>query len=182
MNHGLDDFLPQRRRSSARLPRNRTDGEFICRHCHNTVTFNALWSGAHNRNHCPYCLWSRHLDLEQPGDRLAACRGAMRPIGLTLKRVRRRYAGAQAGELMLVHRCEDCERISINRIAADDLAYALEEVYAASLRLPNALRACLAAQSIVLLGDAERGLVQARLYGAAGTNIIQTVYTSSEMG
>lgn len=179
MNHGLDDFLPQRRRNLARLPRNRTDGEFTCRHCHNMVTFNALWSGTHNRNHCPYCLWSRHLDLEQPGDRLAACRGAMRPIGLTLKRVRQRYAGTQAGELMLVHCCEECERISINRIAADDLAYALEGVYAASLRLPDALRTSLAEQSIVLLGEAERGLVQARLYGTAGANIIQTVYTSS---
>jgi hypothetical protein len=64
-------------------------------------------------------LHSRHLDLLRAGDRLAACKGSMQPVALTCKRSRKRY-GQAAGELMLVHRCCECGKLSLNRIAADD--------------------------------------------------------------
>lgn len=94
-------------------------GEFRCLHCRRPVLTDWTISGVRNRNHCPYCLHSRHLDLRRPGDRLAACKGAMAPVGLTLKRVHKKY-GPQTGELMLIHACRECGQVSINRIAADD--------------------------------------------------------------
>jgi hypothetical protein len=48
---------------------------FICQHC------GALVNGNGFTNHCPHCLWSRHVDNE-PGDRAASCRGMMRPAAL----------------------------------------------------------------------------------------------------
>lgn len=92
---------------------------FRCVHCRQHVPVTWLLSGVRSRNHCPYCLHSRHLDLLRAGDRLAACKGRMQPIGLTFKRTRKKY-GTEQGELMLVHRCEECGKLSINRIAADD--------------------------------------------------------------
>jgi len=32
------------------------------------------------RNHCPWCLTSRHVDGPVPGDRASVCGGAMRPV------------------------------------------------------------------------------------------------------
>jgi hypothetical protein len=61
------------------------------------------------RNHCPRCLWSKHLDVE-PGDRAAACRGLMRP-----QRIDHR-----AGKgLVVVHVCVACGFTRPNRIADD---------------------------------------------------------------
>lgn len=97
-----------------------TFGDFTCIHCRNFVSADAALSGVHNRNHCPYCLASRHLDLFEAGDRLSACKGAMLPVALTWKRSLKKYARPGDGELMLVHHCCDCGGLSINRIAADD--------------------------------------------------------------
>src|SRR5512141_10251 len=97
-----------------------TFGDFVCMNCHNFVSAEAALSGVQNRNHCPYCLSSRHLDLFEAGDRLSACKARMQPVALTLKRSARKYARPGDGELMLVHVCEDCHKVSINRIAADD--------------------------------------------------------------
>ncbi len=95
-------------------------GDFKCAHCHVFVSSAHLISGVNNRNHCPYCLWSCHLDLYAAGDRLSACKAPMRPIGLTMKTGRNKYQRESRGELMLVHQCTDCGTLSINRIAADD--------------------------------------------------------------
>ncbi len=97
-------------------PHNR---DFSCINCHYPVSASIQISRVQNRNHCPNCLWSRHLDLFEPGDRLSACKSAMRPIGLTFKRERKRYSSSQ-GELMIVHQCTGCGGISLNRCAADD--------------------------------------------------------------
>ena len=103
---------------------------FTCRHCKMVVNTHPDLSGVKNRNHCPYCLHSRHLDLWQPGDRLSACKGLMLPVGLTIKATNKRYPCQ--GELMLVHRCTDCGAVSINRLAADDLAEQVYRVYVRS--------------------------------------------------
>ena len=80
---------------------------FTCIHCGLTVSGPA--AGTAHRNHCPGCLWSRHVDL-RTGDRLSVCRGAMQPVSVC----------ETSGEWSLVHRCVKCGMIRINRIAGDD--------------------------------------------------------------
>ena len=80
--------------------------------------------GTANRNHCPHCLASLHVD-EKTGDRSSTCHGLMQAVGLTFKYAKKQkypriHRGKLAGELMLVHCCEACGKISVNRLAADD--------------------------------------------------------------
>lgn len=76
---------------------------FTCAHCGGHVQ--PLTNGSY-RNHCPFCLWSRHVDTN-PGDRASPCRGMMDPVA-----VRRTKKGLQ-----LVHECRRCGRARPNRIA-----------------------------------------------------------------
>lgn len=133
-----------------------TDSDFVCHHCGAYVLANPVISGVNNRNHCPYCLSSRHLDLFEGGDRLSACRGSMRPIGLTLKQSNKRYDGQR--ELMLVHECQACATVSINRIARDDDVVALRAVLEQSASLSPAIQAHLKAQGIHLLESTQTEL------------------------
>ncbi|MFC1610116.1 RNHCP domain-containing protein [Myxococcota bacterium] len=86
-----------------------TPGEesFLCAHCKRTVV--PTLHGTRHRNHCPHCLWSRHLD-RTPGDRRSSCRGQMVPVAVWVR----------DGEWVLLHRCERCAIIRGNRIAPDD--------------------------------------------------------------
>ena len=43
---------------------------FVCEHCGGMV----LPASASYRNHCPFCLYSKHVDME-PGDRQNTCAG-----------------------------------------------------------------------------------------------------------
>ena len=52
------------------------DEEFICENCGKKVSK----LGYTCRNHCPYCLHSKHLDIN-PGDRKEACHGLLKPVG-----------------------------------------------------------------------------------------------------
>jgi hypothetical protein len=81
---------------------------FTCEHCGAEVP--RVGGGTQHRNHCPRCLYSRHLDVV-PGDRSAACGGVMEPIAVWVRR---------GGEWAIVHRCRACAHLSSNRIAADD--------------------------------------------------------------
>ena len=142
-----------------------TFGDFVCVHCHNFVSAQVAVAGVHNRNHCPYCLFSRHLDLYAAGDRLSACKARMKPIGLTLKRQSKKYARCDQGELMLVHRCEDCGQLAINRIAADDDNAAILAVFHSSLQIDQLRHSVLAEDGITLLGGADKQIVDWRLFG-----------------
>ena len=126
--------------------------DFKCLHCHFYVSANTFIAGVNNRNHCPYCLWSRHMDLFEAGDRLAVCKAEMKPIGLTLKRTRKKYGKATYGELMLIHQCSDCEKISINRIAADDNVGLIYEIFRKSIRLDYHKKTTLFTYGINALG------------------------------
>ena len=132
---------------------------FRCLHCGAFVTADPAISSVQNRNHCPYCLRSRHLDLFKAGDRLAACKTTMKPVGLTVKRSRNRYAREATGELMLVHLCEACGKISINRIAADDVPEALMEIFEDSIVLEPEFRARLAQSGVWILQAREYHIV-----------------------
>ena len=49
---------------------------FICQNCGKEVL--PLTDGSY-RNHCPFCLYSLHVDII-PGDRASDCGGIMKPI------------------------------------------------------------------------------------------------------
>ena len=117
----------------------RAGGDFRCLHCGVIVSSDPLLSGVVNRNHCPYCLHSKHLDWQQPGDRLAVCKAPMTPAALACKPDRQKYGGGM-GELMLAHLCAGCGKLSLNRIAADDHPQALLDVFERSLRQGAAAR------------------------------------------
>ena len=138
---------------------------FKCRHCQAYVYTQPDFSGVLNRNHCPYCLWSRHVDHIQAGDRMSACKAIMRPIGLTVKRTRNKYRAGMVGELMLVHRCNECGKLSINRIAADDQADRLMELYRGSLSLDGYTQDQLEADNIQLLQGEDVQLITSQLWG-----------------
>ena len=42
--------------------------------------------GGRHRNHCPYCLYSLHVDGRVPGDRDSECRSRMAPVGVFARR------------------------------------------------------------------------------------------------
>jgi hypothetical protein len=144
---------------------NQHNQDFRCGHCENFVSADAFLAGVKNRNHCPLCLWSRHVDSKEAGDRLAACKGLMRPIGLTIKKTRKKY-GPETGELMLIHQCESCGKISINRIAADDQNERVIEVFKESFGLDAALKAKLEEDGIQLLNAADAKEVRSQLFGS----------------
>jgi len=142
-----------------------TFGDFRCAHCHNLVSAAHFLSGVNNRNHCPYCLWSFHLDLFAAGDRLSACKGQMKPIGLTMKKSRNKYRLDVGGELMLVHECVECRSFSINRIAADDVPESILEVFHESLLQSYQVRARCEQADIRMLDSGDTGSVYAQLHG-----------------
>jgi hypothetical protein len=139
--------------------------DFRCAHCGNIVSSAPWISGVHNRNHCPYCLWSRHLDLFSAGDRLSACKAPMQPIALTSKRNCNKYSRGP-GELMLVHQCTHCGDVSINRIAADDDSETLLDVFGASCALPARTLNLLLENEIEVLPPSSWPVLQLQLFGS----------------
>ncbi len=153
-----------RRRGDADFPHGRTEDGFLCKQCNAFVSSASFLSGVQNRNHCPYCLWSRHLDLYEAGDRLSACKAPMKPIALTVKATRNKY-GSGRGELMLIHLCIDCGRPSLNRIAADDDSQKIFSVFVESSRLDVSMRTRLAADGIRVLDARDEELIRVQLFG-----------------
>ena len=62
------------------------------------------------RDHCPYCLYSKHLDI-MPGDRKSDCKGLMKPVGI--EKYRDKYK--------IIYVCEKCGQIHKNITATDDV-------------------------------------------------------------
>jgi ribosome biogenesis GTPase len=81
---------------------------FQCINCKKLVLLPT--GGTEQRNHCPYCLWSLHVDFKS-GDRRSACRSPMEPITVWAK---------PGGEWAVVHRCGTCGTLRANRISGDD--------------------------------------------------------------
>ena len=82
----------------------RTKEDFVCEQCGSPVQGNGY------TNHCPQCLWSKHVDVN-PGDRAAACHGLMEPIRIELKK----------GGYMILHRCVSCGFEKPNKAAEGDV-------------------------------------------------------------
>jgi len=65
--------------------------DFICEKCGKEVMGNGY------TNHCPACLWSKHVD-NNPGDRENLCGGLMEPM----------TAYFESGEWIIIQKCQKC--------------------------------------------------------------------------
>ena len=81
------------------------DENFICENCHKEVKK----LGYTARDHCPYCLYSKHVDIN-PGDRQNSCQGLLKPIGI--EKFKDTYK--------IIYKCSKCNKIRKNIMAADD--------------------------------------------------------------
>ncbi len=161
----LEIYNPSKYRYGERWKKRSLEDAFECIHCQAHVYTQPMISGVQNRNHCPYCLCSRHVDHSQAGDRLSACKAIMQPVGLTVKPSRNKYGGMNYGELMLIHRCSDCGKLSINRLAADDQVESLLEIFYASIGLDVSTHEQLRQSGIDILRQEDWRLVIAQLQG-----------------
>ena len=84
---------------------NELDEGFICEHCGKEV----LPLGYTSRDHCPYCLYSKHVDIN-PGDRENTCRGLLKPVGIE------KYKDTYK----ILYKCDKCHQDHKNIIANDD--------------------------------------------------------------
>lgn len=69
----------------------RTVEDFVCGNCGKDVVGNGY------TNHCPGCLWSKHVD-KNPGDRAEGCAGLMKPVGVV----------KEGKDHVIIHRCVIC--------------------------------------------------------------------------
>jgi len=76
---------------------------FICEHCGAEVKGNGF------TNHCPKCLWCKHVDIN-PGDRKESCGGLMEPVQIISER---------EGE-SIVHKCVICKKEKKNHVSKED--------------------------------------------------------------
>ena len=82
------------------------DEEFICENCGKKVSK----LGYSCRDHCPYCLHSKHVDIN-PGDRQEECHGDLEPVSLEID--------SKKG-YVIIYRCKKCGQIRRNKAAKDD--------------------------------------------------------------
>lgn len=136
-----------------------TAGGFRCSHCKRWVGIND-YIGTANRNHCNLCLWSKHVD-ETKGDRRSTCESGMKPIGLTFKQ----EGFGKQGEIMLIHACAGCNKISINRVARDDGNDEILACFESSMLLEPIIRQNIQGLRIVLLDEGDRNDVLIQLFG-----------------
>ncbi len=138
---------------------------FLCSHCGRFVHLDSF-IGTSFRNHCPFCLWSKHVDFRKSGDKQLQCQGEMEPIGLTFKHEGYdKYGKKRQGELMLVHKCLDCYKFSINRIAADDNPEAILELFNKSCNITDELKDGLEKEGIDLLTSKDKKEIETQLFG-----------------
>ena len=84
----------------------KNDSGFICLNCERVVK-GLVYS---SRNHCPYCLYSLHID-NNPDDRANLCKGIMKPV-----------AAAETAKkgIVITHECLRCGELKNNKSADDD--------------------------------------------------------------
>ncbi len=81
------------------------DEEFVCENCGKNISKLNYTA----RDHCPFCLFSKHLDIN-PGDRLNTCHGLLKPIAI--EKFKDSYK--------IVYKCTKCGMIHKNIMATDD--------------------------------------------------------------
>lgn len=78
---------------------------FKCENCGKDVKKSSYTA----RDHCPYCLYSKHVDIN-PGDRQNKCMGLLKPIGI--EKFKDTYK--------IIYKCEKCNQIHKNIAEKDD--------------------------------------------------------------
>ncbi|PIZ75287.1 RNHCP domain-containing protein [Candidatus Peregrinibacteria bacterium CG_4_10_14_0_2_um_filter_38_24] len=63
------------------------------------------------RNHCRKCLYSKHVDVKYPGDRMSLCLGMMPPVFIELDKKK---------GWMITHKCSTCGESKRNKAVDDD--------------------------------------------------------------
>ncbi|MFA7309274.1 MAG: RNHCP domain-containing protein [Candidatus Paceibacterota bacterium] len=81
----------------------RNKENFVCGHC------GAAVAGDGYTNHCPQCLWSKHVDVD-PGDRMATCDGLMEPVSLE----------GSTPDYVITQRCVRCGHVRRNKLQTGD--------------------------------------------------------------
>lgn len=81
----------------------KNDNGFVCANCGKEVEP----LGYTSRNHCPFCLFSIHVDIN-PGDRASDCGGLLEPVS-ALPDAKKGY--------IIVSRCRKCGAIRRNKAA-----------------------------------------------------------------
>jgi uncharacterized CHY-type Zn-finger protein len=81
------------------------DEKFKCDVC----LKNVATLGYTARDHCPYCLSSKHVD-NNPGDRACKCHGILKPVAIEPFK----------GSYKIVYKCAKCGQIKKNIMAKDD--------------------------------------------------------------
>ena len=94
--NGQDKIMEQKRFT-------KNDSGFICKNCGKEV----LPLGYTSRNHCPFCLWSLHVDIN-PGDRACECRAPMEPVKV--------ITDPKKGYI-IIHKCTKCGELHRNKAA-----------------------------------------------------------------
>lgn len=61
-------------------------------------------------DHCPECLWGKHVDEEVPGDRVSECKGLMEPIKTVYEKE----------EFKIFYKCQRCKHEFVVRSGKDD--------------------------------------------------------------
>ena len=84
---------------------------FTCLHCGEEIEGNGF------TNHCPHCLWSKHVDVN-PGDRAEECEGALEPISVE----------GTIENQKIVHRCVKCQATRRCKISPEDNTERLIEI------------------------------------------------------
>jgi len=80
---------------------------FVCANCNREIL--PLSNGS-IRNHCPFCLYSIHIDIN-PGDRACDCLGSLEPIAVE--------QSSKKG-WVIVHQCIKCGELKKNKAALND--------------------------------------------------------------
>lgn len=83
----------------------KNDSGFVCQNCGKEVKP----LGKSSRDHCPFCLWSIHVDIN-PGDRANECCGLMEPVSAVTD-PRKGY--------IIIYKCTKCGETHRNRAAHD---------------------------------------------------------------
>ncbi|TSC94205.1 MAG: hypothetical protein Athens071425_227 [Parcubacteria group bacterium Athens0714_25] len=77
--------------------------DFVCGNCGAQIEGNGY------TNHCPFCLWSKHVD-KNPGDREEKCHGMMKPVSIQMKN----------GKQIIIHKCQKCGFEKSNKVSKTD--------------------------------------------------------------
>lgn len=89
----------------------RTIEDFVCENC------GARVKGSGYTNHCPSCLWSKHVDVN-PGDRENSCQGIMEPVDVYFK----------SQEWYLNQECQKCKVVNVIKVLPEDSQEVIQKI------------------------------------------------------